>query len=546
MDQTLTSLVVTSSTTLQDILKKFESSKFDLILIDQTSVIAQPHLDLLSDYPRSVSAALVAKIKKGDTFIRQNRVASASSESHQVTFSNSYFLGALRLSQQQRDEIIEALSRASSYNLSGNALDLALVALVRATIEVSAASVWAAPYTRTTNETERNRVKEEIHLLKPDNIRLQMANRSNDGFFSVFVLRKFSKLITKLAVKIHITPNQVTTLSLGIGLYSAYLFARGSFWSILMGALVLQLSIIIDCVDGELARYTRRFSELGRWLDAVTDRVKEYMALLGLAYGAWGTGKDLWLLATVVMMVQTVRHLSDYNFTYLSNITMKETFKTTINFTDKFDGIIKTERDPREGVRYWLSKIIQFPIGERWLVISVTSVIGGALLTFISMLFFAFISALVVIRGRFKFSNKLIKNQLKTNLISDQSDLLTTKKSLLIRFNWLEPSLLRIIEFVMILILVTWKDLIGIEVFIILFSICFHHYDNLYRAMQENKKPDWLKCLGLWVEGRILIIGLIVMAGWSLWWLAWYFGLLFLGISSIQWVIYHHTNKVRQ
>ena len=546
MDQTLTSLVVTSSTTLQDILKKFESSKFDLILIDQTSVIAQPHLDLLSDYPRSVSAALVAKIKKGDTFIRQNRVASASSESHQVTFSNSYFLGALRLSQQQRDEIIEALSRASSYNLSGNALDLALVALVRATIEVSAASVWAAPYTRTTNETERNRVKEEIDLLKPDNIRLQMANRSNDGFFSVFVLRKFSKLITKLAVKIHITPNQVTTLSLGIGLYSAYLFARGSFWSILMGALVLQLSIIIDCVDGELARYTRRFSELGRWLDAVTDRVKEYMALLGLAYGAWGTGKDLWLLATVVMMVQTVRHLSDYNFTYLSNITMKETFKTTINFTDKFDGIIKTERDPREGVRYWLSKIIQFPIGERWLVISVTSVIGGALLTFISMLFFAFISALVVIRGRFKFSNKLIKNQLKTNLISDQSDLLTTKKSLLIRFNWLEPSLLRIIEFVMILILVTWKDLIGIEVFIILFSICFHHYDNLYRAMQENKKPDWLKCLGLWVEGRILIIGLIVMAGWSLWWLAWYFGLLFLGISSIQWVIYHHTNKVRQ
>ena len=546
MDQTLTSLVVTSSTTLQDILKKFESSKFDLILIDQTSVIAQPHLDLLSDYPRSVSAALVAKIKKGDTFIRQNRVASASSESHQVTFSNSYFLGALRLSQQQRDEIIEALSRASSYNLPGNALDLALVALVRATIEVSAASVWAAPYTRTTNETERNRVKEEIDLLKPDNIRLQMANRSNDGFFSVFVLRKFSKLITKLAVKIHITPNQVTTLSLGIGLYSAYLFARGSFWSILMGALVLQLSIIIDCVDGELARYTRRFSELGRWLDAVTDRVKEYMALLGLAYGAWGTGKDLWLLATVVMMVQTVRHLSDYNFTYLSNITMKETFKTTINFTDKFDGIIKTERDPREGVRYWLSKIIQFPIGERWLVISVTSVIGGALLTFISMLFFAFISALVVIRGRFKLSNKLIKNQLKTNLISDQSDLLTTKKSLLIRFNWLEPSLLRIIEFVMILILVTWKDLIGIEVFIILLSICFHHYDNLYRAMQKNKKPDWLKCLGLWVEGRILIIGLIVMAGWSLWWLAWYFGLLFLGISSIQWVIYRHTNKVRQ
>ena len=185
MDQTLTSLVVTSSTTLQDILKKFESSKFDLILIDQTSVIAQPHLDLLSDYPRSVSAALVAKIKKGDTFIRQNRVASASSESHQVTFSNSYFLGALRLSQQQRDEIIEALSRASSYNLPGNALDLALVALVRATIEVSAASVWAAPYTRTTNETERIRILSDSLLKYREALQKESTIRLRDTWIYV-------------------------------------------------------------------------------------------------------------------------------------------------------------------------------------------------------------------------------------------------------------------------------------------------------------------------------------------------------------------------
>ena len=80
MNQLPLTLVITDSITLQEIVKKFEASSVDLILIDQYSVIAQPHMDLLSNYPRTVSTALVAKIKNGNTLVRYNRVESASSK----------------------------------------------------------------------------------------------------------------------------------------------------------------------------------------------------------------------------------------------------------------------------------------------------------------------------------------------------------------------------------------------------------------------------------------------------------------------------------
>ena len=326
MNQSLSSLVVTPATTINEILTLFIDSQSDLLLIDENSVVADPHMELLTDYPRSASAALVAVEKNGDTLVRQNRIASASSASHKVTIGNRKFVGVLRLSQKQRTEIIAALENALTHKVRGNALDLVLVALTRAMIKVDAADVWAAPYIRSANKSERDQTQESIAKLNMGRVRLRMANRANDGFFSVFFLRKFSKILTWLAVKVGATPNQVTLISFAIGLYSAYSFSLGGFWNLFLGAVLLQLSIIVDCVDGELARYTRKFSQLGAWLDAVTDRVKEYMVFLGLAMGADKEGRDLWIPAIAMMLIQTFRHLSDYNYARVTRFRAEEKF----------------------------------------------------------------------------------------------------------------------------------------------------------------------------------------------------------------------------
>ena len=546
MNQSLATLVVTSATTLDEIIQKFESSGSDLILVDENSIIAEPHMNLLTDYPRSASAALVASQKNGNTFVRQNRIASASSDSHKVTVGNRDFVGAMRLSQVQRAEIIAALINAKSRNAKGNALDLTLVALVRATIRVDAADVWAAPFIRSSENSEKERVKKEISSLNMESVRLRMANRANDGFFSVFFLRKFSKLLTWLAVRIGATPNQITVISFAIGLYSAYSFSKGDFWSIFLGAVLLQVSIIVDCVDGELARYTRRFSKLGAWLDAVTDRVKEYMVFLGLAYGAYQDGRNLWIPAMALMVIQTFRHLSDYNFAQITKIRTEATFLIPVDFMAEYDGIIVTESESKGRLRYWLGKIIQFPIGERWLAISASAVIGGAGFTFTIMPILAFISAAVVYRGRIIKTRQMANEAIEKPLIVDQLDLLGIKRSFTKRFDWIEPSIIRAIEAIILIVIFASQDLIGIPAYMILFAIIFHHYDNLYRALQGEKKPLWLNVFGLYVGGRVLLIGIAAYLGWNLIYLAWYFNILFLLISSMQWVLSHRGNKVSQ
>ena len=544
MDKSLTSLVVTSSTKVREILDSFKALDSDLLLLDQNSVIAQPHLELLTDYPRSASVALVSTQKNGDTLVRQNRIASASSSSHKVTIGNRNFAGAIRISQRQRDEVIKTLEGAANSELSGNAIDLVLVALTRARVQVDAAELWAAPYARSSNDLVKDNVKSELANLNMGNLRLKMANRANDGFYSVIFLRKFSKLLTWLAVRVNATPNQVTLISFAIGLYSAFCFTKGTFSQTLLGAALLQLSIIVDCVDGELARYTRKFSKLGAWLDAVTDRVKEYMVFLGLAIGAEKSGQDLWIPALVMMLIQTFRHLSDYNFARSIKQRAEEQFIAPIDFSADFDGIIPSEREPKGRLRYWLGKIIQFPIGERWLVISASAVIGGASFTFTVMPILAFISALVVSRGRTIRTLKMQKERSRGILISAQQDSLFVRLAFLKRFDWIEPSFLRVIEFALLLWIFTMNEQINIATFIIFFTIVFHHYDNLYRSLQNEKKPIWLSNLGLFIEGRLLVLSIAALSGWRLDYFAWYFSTLFLVISSVQWVLSHRANKV--
>ncbi|MFM1967709.1 MAG: hypothetical protein RL590_566 [Actinomycetota bacterium] len=537
--------MVTPATKIEEVLQSFVNSPSDLLLIDENSVIADPHMELLTDYPRSASAALVAVEKNGDTLVRQNRIASATSDSHKVTIGNRKFLGVIRLSKHQSAEIITALENAIEHKLKGNAIDLTLVALTRAMIKVDAAEAWAAPFARSTDPAVRAETSAAISQTNMGRVRLRMANRANDGFFSVFFLRKFSKLLTWLAVRVNATPNQVTLISFAIGLYSAYSFAQGSFWWIFLGAVLLQLSIIVDCVDGELARYTRKFSKLGAWLDAVTDRVKEYMVFLGLAIGAEKNGRDLWIPAIIMMLIQTFRHLSDYNFARVIRIRAEDKFAVPVDYTADFDGIVPSEREPKGRLRYWLGKIIQFPIGERWLAISASAVIGGAAFTFTIMPILAFISAAVVYRGRIRRTlTNMPKEAINSSFIVDQSDLFGVKRSVFKRFDWIEPSLLRAIEGGFLLWIFASVDEINIASYMIIFAIVFNHYDNLYRALQGEKKPSWLSALGLFVGGRILLLGVAALQGWELHYLAWYFSGLFLVVSSAQWVLSHRANKI--
>ena len=99
------------------------------------------------------------------------------------------------------------------------------------------------------------------------------------GYISKHINRKMSEPMAQLLAKTKVTPNQITWAAFGIALVSFVSFVLGH--NIIAGILV-QLSSIIDGIDGSLARLKGVTSEFGGFLDSVLDRYADIFIVLGL------------------------------------------------------------------------------------------------------------------------------------------------------------------------------------------------------------------------------------------------------------------------
>ncbi len=91
-----------------------------------------------------------------------------------------------------------------------------------------------------------------------------------------------------------ITPNQVTTLRLAVGLGAAAALAHGGEAWRAWGAGLFVLSMFLDRADGELARLSGKTSRWGHSYDLVSDTICNAFAFFGLGiglraatFGAW-------------------------------------------------------------------------------------------------------------------------------------------------------------------------------------------------------------------------------------------------------------------
>lgn len=96
-----------------------------------------------------------------------------------------------------------------------------------------------------------------------------------------FVNRTASARLTRWLISSRVTPNQITCASLIIGLAGAWLLGSEGMLKSLWGLMLFQLSVILDHVDGEVARLKFLCSRLGKWLDNVCDHVVG-LAVIGL------------------------------------------------------------------------------------------------------------------------------------------------------------------------------------------------------------------------------------------------------------------------
>lgn len=110
------------------------------------------------------------------------------------------------------------------------------------------------------------------------------------------LIRHLSYPLTLLLLRLPVTPNQVTSVSLLLGLGGAACFLAGSWtWGVL-GAALLVAGYVLDNCDGEIARVKKLSSPFGARLDDLADWLVDacFFAALGAGEAA-ARGESLWL-----------------------------------------------------------------------------------------------------------------------------------------------------------------------------------------------------------------------------------------------------------
>lgn len=123
--------------------------------------------------------------------------------------------------------------------------------------------------------------------------------RRDINWWTEWVCRPPAAVVVYFLRNTPITPNQVTFLSAVVAAGAGLMFALlpGHLWLVL-AALVFELSFVLDCADGQLARLRRTASPLGHMLDFLMDELKAMFVFACVAYRLWhGSGEDLYLIA---------------------------------------------------------------------------------------------------------------------------------------------------------------------------------------------------------------------------------------------------------
>ncbi|WP_329332491.1 CDP-alcohol phosphatidyltransferase family protein [Streptomyces sp. NBC_00663] len=405
----------------------------------------------------------------------------------------------------------------------------------------------------------RNEARQSVAAVDDEAVRLKSAVKSRDGFFTTYCISPYSRYIARWCARRGLTPNQVTTASLITALIAASCAATGTRAGFVAAGLLLIFSFVLDCTDGQLARYSLQYSTLGAWLDATFDRAKEYAYYAGLALGAARGGDDVWALALGAMILQTCRHVVDFSFNEANHDATANTSPTAA-LSDKLDSV---------GWTVWVRRMIVLPIGERWAMIAVLTALTTPRITFYALLIGCAFAATYTTAGRVlrSLTRKAKRTDRAAQALADLTDsgplaegvarflpgaargtapfsaaagavavvlaawawgsswyvvllaglyvLLSAEavaRPLKGALDWLVPPFFRAAEYCTVLVLAAKADVNGAlpAAFGLVAAVAYHHYDTVYRIRgNAGASPAWLvRAIG-GHEGRTLLVAVL-------------------------------------
>lgn len=150
------------------------------------------------------------------------------------------------------------------------------------------------------------------------------------------IYRVFAKHIAKKLAKTKITPNQITIIGGFLGLISALFFSFGYQLYLIIGIILLQLRLLFDFIDGELAHAKSMCTPYGDWLDSIFDRIVDPFVFFGICWGAYNlTGNTyVWIIGFIAiascMLIETFVKATEMSFPDSTGMIINEVDKNAI------------------------------------------------------------------------------------------------------------------------------------------------------------------------------------------------------------------------
>ncbi|MFE7618083.1 DUF5941 domain-containing protein [Streptomyces sp. NPDC057496] len=409
-----------------------------------------------------------------------------------------------------------------------------------------------------TDDATRAEAESALVAVDDEAVRLRSAVKAHDGFFTTFFISPYSRYIARWCARRGLTPNQVTTASLLTALIAAGSAATGTRGGYVAAGVLLLLSFVLDCTDGQLARYSLQYSTMGAWLDATFDRAKEYAYYAGLALGAARGGDDVWALALGAMVLQACRHVIDFSFNEANHDAVANSSPTAALST-KLDSV---------GWTVWVRRMIVLPIGERWAMIAVLTAVTTPRIVFYALLVGCSFAACYTTAGRLlrSLTRKAKRTDRAAQALADLADSgplaeavaavgprlggswsapvtallagalmiasaltqpfgswhtilaavvyamlsgMAVSRPLKGALDWLVPPAFRAAEYCTVLVLAARSDVPGAlpAAFGLVSAVAYHHYDTVYRIRGgTGAPPRWLVRTIGGHEGRTLVV----------------------------------------
>jgi phosphatidylglycerophosphate synthase len=142
------------------------------------------------------------------------------------------------------------------------------------------------------------------------------TKKPKDILWNRFVARPLAAVLLVPLAKSRITPNQITFLSLLTFVAAMVMLAlqRGHL-GLVAAVLILELSYVLDCTDGQLARLKHKASPVGAHLDFLMDELKAFLLVAATGIRLWqADSHEFWLVEALLGLAAVASAISMTTF----------------------------------------------------------------------------------------------------------------------------------------------------------------------------------------------------------------------------------------